>query len=266
MKHLRLLSFALLLIPMLTFAQEVSEAPRTFIKKETKNALSIVVQGLPKNVEAVLDQKIRTNTGMKGKPESGLTLYPQVRYADISTNSLDLYTRVEKASKTSDTESRVTLFLSSGNGNFLDSKTNSEEIRRATTMLQSLEMEVKIYEVNLVIEEQKKVVEKALLVQEKLVKDSVELERKLAETMQAIEQNKRDRANQVMKISEEQVRKGDFEHKLASLQEQQTAGIAARKQKELDELARKAQPVAPATSGPDDTAPEEPKKEDKPRF
>ena len=121
MKVLQLLFItALSLLVSTSFAQEVTEGTRSFLKKESANAISIVVQGQPKNVEAVIEKKMQAVTGQKSKSKRDLKLFESARLANNSMTSLDMYFRVERASKSDKNHSRVNLFLSSGNNNFID--------------------------------------------------------------------------------------------------------------------------------------------------
>lgn len=199
------------------FAQQATEGARTFARKSTANGVSITIMGQSKNVATVLEEKLQKATGSKSKNYKGLRVFEGVRVLSISNSTLDLYYEVEKADNNN---SRVTIFLSSGNENFLDSRDYPDEIYATEDMLAGLELEVNIYEMKLAIEEQGKVIEKAIKEQEKLVKDSVDLEVQLAETLQAIEENKVSRANQLQKIAEEEVRLGEFKEELGNLENQ----------------------------------------------
>ena len=71
------ITFALLIfwgLPSLS-AQDVKETSRKFMKKSTANALTVVIQGQPKNVEAVLNETFKNRTGIKGKTTKGVTAY-----------------------------------------------------------------------------------------------------------------------------------------------------------------------------------------------
>ncbi len=201
-------------------AQSATEGARTFARSSTGNGVSVVLMGQPKNVQAVLEDKIAKATNSKAKNYKGLRQFSGVRYREISNSTLDIYFEVSQAGKGEANQSQVTVFLSSGNENFLDSRDYPDEIYNTRRMLEGLELEVNIYEMKLAIGEQEKVIANAIKTQEKLVKDSVALEVKLAETLQAIEQNKIDRANQLQKIAEEEVRIGEFKQELARLEEQ----------------------------------------------
>ncbi len=201
-------------------AQTASEGARTFTKKSSANGVSVVLMGQPKNVDQVLQDQFKRATGSKGKNYKGMKVFEGVRYNAISNSTLDIYYQVEKASKNDDTNSRVTVFLSSGNENFLDSRDYPDEIYATEELLDGLELDVNIYEMKLAIDEQQKVIDKAIKTQEKLVQDSIDLEISLAETLQAIEENKVNRANQLQSIAEEELRIDEFRHELGRLEEE----------------------------------------------
>ncbi|MEL6653519.1 MAG: hypothetical protein AAFP02_02130 [Bacteroidota bacterium] len=202
-----------------TFGQEVAEGQREFMKKSTANGLTIVVEGEPKNVSKVMDELINRGTGVKGKNTKGFRLHPNARFAEISNATMDVYYDVERASKTTPPQTRVTLFLSSGNDNFMESGTHPDEMSNATEFLENLQYEVTKYEMALAIEAQEKLIEKEVKNHEKMVNDSISLQQKLAETIESIENNKVARANQLVKIEEERQRLINTQQTLARIEQ-----------------------------------------------
>ncbi|MDX2245879.1 MAG: hypothetical protein SF052_03825 [Bacteroidia bacterium] len=198
-------------------AQEIVEGPRNFLKNESQNALSMVVVGQLKNVEAVLDKKFEAATGVKPKAVKGVKTITGASYARMSANTLDMFYKVETATKTDENLTRVNLFLSSGNGNFINSQTDAETMRGAADILKGLQTEVSIYEFELAIEEQTKVIDKAIKDHERMVSDSVKLENKLAETLQEIENNKISRRNQLETIEQEKIKLSNFQSEMSKV-------------------------------------------------
>ncbi|MEZ4827470.1 MAG: hypothetical protein R3C61_14495 [Bacteroidia bacterium] len=198
-------------------AQEIVEGPRNFLKNESYNALSVVVVGQAKNVEAVLDRKFEAATGSKPKSSKGIKTISGATYARMSSNTLDMFYKVEQATKTDANLSRVNLFLSSGNGNFISSETDPETMRGAADILKDLQTDVTIYEFEIAIEEQTKVVDKAIKDHEKMVSDSVKLENRLAETLQEIENNKISRRNQLETIDQEKIKLANFQSEMSKV-------------------------------------------------
>lgn len=238
-----LLVFGLMLAGLSVQAQEVTEGKREFKKKATANALTIVVEGQEKNVQEVMDKKFATATGARGKNSKGLKTFENARMADISSGTMDIFYRVEKTSKAEPPQTRVTLFLSTGNDNFMTSKTHEDEIANAEKLLGDLQLDVTKYEFTLAIENQNKVIEKEIKNHDKMVKDSVSLEQKLAETIEAIENNKVERANQLVKIEEEKQNLIRTQQTLTALEQFGLEGLERNSvenmEKQMDSVARK---------------------------
>jgi predicted DNA-binding ribbon-helix-helix protein len=227
-------------------AQNVVEGKREFSRKTTGNALSVVVEGDLKNVSDVVEEILANASGARAKGFGSTRTFSNARVAQISNSTMDISYRVEKASKSDPPQTRVTLFLSAGNDNFMDSNTHPDEIANATEMLENLQLEVSKYELGLAIEAQNKVIEKAIKDHEKMVSDSVELEQKLAETIEAIENNKVSRANQLVKIEEEKQNLINLQQTLVSIEqnglEQRQEKSEQNMEKSLENVARKPGP------------------------
>lgn len=198
-------------------AQEVHETSRKFMKKSAGNALSIVIQGQPKNVEHVLNDLFKSQTGNKGKTSKGVTAFEGSVFRRISSGTMDYYFEVEKPSKGDEIHSRVSLFIAEGNQNFISSSTHPEQMKAAKTFMKGLEMDVKKYEFQVAIDDQTKLIEKEEKNYEKMYQDSLKLETKLAETLQALEEIKVNRASQKVKIAEEKDRLVEFRTELGRL-------------------------------------------------
>ncbi|MEL6192893.1 MAG: hypothetical protein AAFR66_12625 [Bacteroidota bacterium] len=219
MKTLRYLMTVCLCLGIYTisFGQTptATETTAKFLKKESGNALTINVQGQPKNVKAVLTNDIKTVTGSKPKLKvaSSMTSFLGVTFNKVSSSQMDYHFRVEKAGKSSN-NSTVTFFISAGNNNFVSSAEYPSEIRNAKDYLSGLEFEVKKYELQLTIDEQGKVIEKSIKEHQNMIQDSIKLEKRLAETKQSIIDNKASRANQLIKIDDERAKLEDLKYEL----------------------------------------------------
>ncbi|MEL6252707.1 MAG: ribosomal protein L7/L12 [Bacteroidota bacterium] len=232
-----------LLILTTTLMAQVSEGVQAFAKKESGNALTITLEGQPKNVAEVLNRKFKAETNSKGKAMRGLkTLgggmktFTGVRYSAISSATMDYTYRVEKAKGTKD-HSVVHIWMSTGNNNFIDSGSYPDEIDYAVEMMEGLQHEVSVYEFELMIDEQEKVASNAVKTHDKLVKDSIKLEDQLAKLLDQIEQNKADRAAQLITISQEEQKLADFRIDFEELK----TGIRPEEEINIDEVARKAE-------------------------
>ena len=200
----------------LSLMAQVSEGLQAYAKKESGNALTIMVEGQAKNVAEVMNRKLKAETNTKGKTmrgikrlSGGMKTFTASRYGSISSSSMDYTYRVEKAKGTKD-HSVVHFWISTGNNNFIDSGSYPDEIDAATEMLEGLQHEVAVYEFELMIEEQEKVASNAVKTHDKLVKDSIKLQDQLAKILDQIEQNKSDRATQLLTIADEEQKLADF--------------------------------------------------------
>ena len=212
-----------------------TETTAKFLKKESGNALTINVQGQPKNVKAVLTNDIKTVTGSKPKLKvaSSMTSFLGVTFNKVSSSQMDYHFRVEKAGKSSN-NSTVTFFISAGNNNFVSSAEYPSEIRNAKDYLSGLEFEVKKYELQLTIDEQGKVIEKSIKDHQNMIQDSVKLEKRLAETKQASIDNKASRANQLIKLDDERAKLEDLKYELDVMNG--NADIRVRDDREREEV------------------------------
>lgn len=236
-----LLFLALCLSFTQTSAQEVTEGQREFMKKSTANGLTIVVEGELKNVDHVMNELVNRGTGVRGKNAKGFRLHPNARFAEISNATMDVYYNVERASKTTPPQTRVTVFLSSGNDNFMDSGTHPDEIANATSFLENLQYEITKYELALSVEAQEKLIEKEIKNHDKMVGDSISLQQKLAETVESIENNKVARANQLVKIEEERQRLINIQQTLARIEQH---GLEALEDESVESMEKEMENVS----------------------
>ena len=219
MKALRTLPILLLFCGIsVALAQQVTEGPRPFIKKTSGNSLSIIYTGQPANVEAVLQKWISEASGQRGSSKSGFKAWEGVRIQAFSPNTLDYYLSVDKLSRQDKENSEATFFISAGNENFLSTGSNPEIINEVKSWLESMQKEITIYELQLAIEAQEKVIEKSLKEEDGLQKDSVRLQTTLAETLAAIEQNKASNINQRANTASERDRLMAFREELDLVQ------------------------------------------------
>lgn len=198
-------------------AQDVRETSRKFMRKSNANALTVVIQGQPKNVEDVLNETFKNMTGNKGKKSKGVTAYEAAVFRRIASGTMDYYFEVDQPSKEDNIHTRVSLFIAEGNNNFITSNSHPDQIKAATEYLKGLEMEVKRYEFELAIEDQTKLITKEEKSYDKMYQDSLKLETRLAETIQALEEIKIERATQKVKIADEKTRLQEFRTELGRI-------------------------------------------------
>lgn len=230
MKATSFLSFATayllacVLLPTFAMAQKAEFSPQVFAAKISQPAISLVMEGQPKNVEEVLKGKIEKASGVKAKSyKGGIDVFAQAKVAEISaTTVFDIYFRVEKPSKDDNTHAKVTMFLSLGNeANFVTQDKYAAEIANASAMLEKMVNEVRIYELQLAVEAQGKVIGTELNRQLDLEKSMASLEKKREEILREIETNRAAQEAQKGTIAAAQ-------QKLAELQAAlQAMGVAA---------------------------------------
>ena len=186
-------------------AQTVSEGQQPFRKKESANALYVTIEGQQKNIEHLLEEKFNSKAGKKSKNDKGVRVFESARVADISSSTMNYYYDVDKI-KGQDNACNVRLFIATGPNNFLNSDENPGEMLAAREIMENLQYETTVYEFELAVEEQNRILSKATKEFDGMVRDSIKLKKRYEETVAAIEQNKIDRHNQLVQLEEDQKR------------------------------------------------------------
>ena len=215
-----ILFFISLSLPLLLIAQEADLTKKSFMKVGAVDAARITVEGHDKNVDAVLQQWFKEKTGEKGKKTKGMRVYEGVILKEISDKTLDIYYDLNKAGTKEVPSTEVSLFISLGNESIMDPDLYPNEMDNAIKMLNALPKDVKIYELELAIEDQNKTLEKTIKEYEKMGRDSVNLQQRLVETQQAIEQNIVDRQQQRVSIKTEEGVLEEFKARLKAIKEE----------------------------------------------
>lgn len=161
------------------------------------NAVVIELEGQAKNVEEVMKRKF---SKLKGKSDKGFEAFTGVIFSEISSNTIDIYYKVEKKDET---HSKIIMFLSQGYNNFMSSRDFPGEIGNAIKMLDAMIVEVRKYELELAIAAQTKVIEDEVKEQEKLVGENEDLVKEKEKLQKELEENKTETENNV-KAQEEQ--------------------------------------------------------------
>ncbi len=185
-------------------AQKVYESTQTFMRKDQGNSLSVDIQGQKKNIEDVLDQKFNIQTGKKSRSMKGVTAFETARMLDVSPRELNYYYDVEKK-KGVDNTCTVRLFIKDGR-EFLSSETDPEEMESATEILNNLQYETKVYEFELAVTEQEKIVEDVVKDHRKMIEDSIKLESRMDDLIKDMEKNSKEIEKQIVKMEEERLR------------------------------------------------------------
>ncbi|MFK7920824.1 MAG: hypothetical protein AB8H47_02660 [Bacteroidia bacterium] len=169
-------------------AAQVEETTASFAKKvkPSGNALTFVIEGNAEEILTVLNDKFAVGTGEKVKSFKGLQALESVTFAEISDRTMDYYYRVEPVENTEGKYSRITMFLSAGYYNFLDSEKYPEEVAKATTFLQSLDLKTKMYQLEQKITLQQEAVAKVQKTQDELIEKAEKLTKDVADEQNAI--------------------------------------------------------------------------------
>lgn len=197
-------------------AAQVEETTVSFAKKvkPSGNALTFVIEGNAEEILAVLDDKFSVGTGEKVKNFKGLQALESVTFAEISDRTMDYYYRVDPVENTNGKYSRITMFLSAGYYNFLDSEKYPEEVAKATTFLQSLDLKTKMYQLEQKVTAQQVVIAKAQKMQDETIEKEEKLTKEVASTQ-----------NNILKMEEEIAK---LKEKIVAAQAQITKTEAAK--------------------------------------
>lgn len=206
MKKILLLTAMLMTMFSASWAQKSTQGKEKSPLGTDGSCLIVELEGQKKNVESVLEAKFKK---LKGKKEKGYEAFKEQVFSEISSNTLDIYYKVETKK---DNQSTVIMFLATGYDNWLNMQDHAPELNNAMKMLDKLAAEVRTYELNLAIEAQTKVVEDALKDQEKTVKDYEKLGKDLEKLQKEIEDNKAEQEAS-KKLQEEQKKTIETEKK-----------------------------------------------------
>ncbi|MEM9983986.1 MAG: hypothetical protein AAF804_02730 [Bacteroidota bacterium] len=228
---LPLLVFSLLLTLGLAplRAQDAKEGNFTYMKKETVPGVSIVIMGQPSNVEDVVKAAFKENAKARARSQKGMTYFEETRFSPISSEEYDYYFTFEKPSRKDDDHTQINLFLKDQDQGFVTSVAHPRTIANAKNWLADLELETKVYEMNLVIEDQRKLLERTVQAEHDLISDSTKLQRDLSNLQEDISDNKQNLADQRELIKEEQDKLESFELKMKGLREERDVLKEARR-------------------------------------
>lgn len=207
------------------FAQTARDTRTSFAKIANIDAVSIRIEGQEKNIEEVMELYLENATGERQKRSKGHNVLYGTYLRQVSDRTLDIYYTVEKVGTKDRPVGEIIFFMALGNETFLTQDRYPEEFRKAKDLLNSIPVEVRIYELGLAIEEQEKLMDKAYKQYENLGSDSIRLEQTLIETQAAIEQNIEDRTNQRQTVAEESARLAEFR---AMLEQEKRRALAPK--------------------------------------
>lgn len=244
------LTLSLCLIPLQMWAQpgseetarmafpSVQEETLAFAKKlkPSGNGLTIVVNANAEELESVIKDKLEVSTGEKVKTSKGLFTLESVIFEDISSRTLDYYYRVEPIGKSDENVSRVSLFVSAGYYNFLDSEKFPQEIESARAFLQQLEKNIQIFKLQEKINAQQELVSQQLKEEADLQKEREKLQKERVDAQDNINKMEAEIESLKAKIADNQANLLKADQAMtsnASSMETQAQALAAEKDKLL---------------------------------
>lgn len=184
----RLFFIILLLGVGFTQAQEITEGTFVFTKKITPsaNGLSMVVEGNEEVVSEWFEAEWKGLTNKKPKNvKQDVMGMEAMQVARFSNATLDYYYRIESLGKEMPGFTRINLFLSAGNYNFLSSEKYPKEMDAAKSWLQELPAHLEVFRNAQAVDEQEAMIVKAekelknlQTDQKKLEKEQMDLDRK----------------------------------------------------------------------------------------
>ncbi|MFK7970739.1 MAG: hypothetical protein AB8F95_10240 [Bacteroidia bacterium] len=187
----------------------VKEMTFDFVKKvsPTANGISTYLYGTTDNLELVISEQFKNAANAKSKSFKGVEAFEGVIFTDISPLTLDYYYRLEE-DKNHPGKTRMVLFISAGNYNFMNSEKYPEVMKAAKVWMASLDRAARLKKMNEQITAQQELVTKATETlaktteeSQKLSKDQAglkadleKLQAKLAEVEKELENNKKTQA------------------------------------------------------------------------
>lgn len=221
-----------LMIVLPLSAQDAIEGNYEYMRNETAPGLSIVILGQPKNVEEVIENIFREMADERTRSRKGMMAIEKARFSPISAEEYNYYFTTESPSRRDDEHTEIHMFIADQEENFITSVNHPRTIANAKIWLADLEMETKVYEMSLVIEDQRKVLERSMAEEEDLEKDSVGLEQDLIDLRERMAENRQELIDQRAEVASEQAELQAFEAKLRALREEREILREARRRAE----------------------------------
>ncbi len=214
------------------FGQDAVEGNFTFMRSETAPGLSIVIQGQAKSVDEVIAAVFKDVANERGKSRKGMVVFENARFTTLSSEEYTYSFTIEAPSRRDDEHTRINMFIQDVNQDFVTSVNHPRTVAKAKNWLSDLEMETQVYEMTLVIEDQRKIVENAIKAHRDLIADSTSLQEDLVDLRQSISDNKEELARQREDVAEEGEQLRAFEAKLRALREERDIVREARRRAE----------------------------------
>lgn len=214
MKQIYTIALLLLTVPL--FGQEPQTGRFDFYKKiaDVAPGITITYEGSPDNFRDVLAERLSQSTNDKlDKIKGDLSAHLALVYPAISEQTLDYYFLIEEDNRQGQ-KTKVTMFLSLGNDNFLTQQSHPAEYAAAINMLSTLSqdinaelMRVALAEMEAALEAEEKRMKELLSEAEELAKVKKKLEADLEENKKAIEANieAKEKQKEILQLVQSQV-------------------------------------------------------------
>lgn len=167
-------------------AHEVSVS----INNETKTAFQADYAVSNDLMKATLDDRFKSANFPKGKNYKGYTLYKEVVFPELSTNKIDIYTRVDGKK----TNATIVMLVATGYDNFINSGNDPADAANIITFLNKLVGDAATMQIKINIANQEEAVKNADKALKKtssdnadLIKDKEKIEKKIAESNTAVD-------------------------------------------------------------------------------
>lgn len=184
------------------FAAAQSEFTTVTYLKVEREAVANEVPFSEKTIMQAIDSKME-GMGYKGKDTKGFTVYRSVKMAELGSAEYNLYFIAERKSRRNRDNATLTLMLSKGNENFITRATDATLFNNAKAYLENLVPVIAAFDLELQINEQQEVVDKANKKYTELIDDAQSLEKKRKGLEKDIENNKKDQENQQADIEKQ---------------------------------------------------------------
>ena len=205
----RFFSIILLLAYTTLQGQEIKEGTFVFAKKITPsaNGLSMVVEGEAEMVSDWFETEWKGLTNKKPKNvKQDVMGMESMQVARFSNATLDYYYRIEPLGKEMPGFTRINLFLSAGNYNFLSSEKYPAEMEAAKNWLGELPAHLEVFRNKRAVEEQEAMIVKAEKELKSLQHEAQKLEKEQLALDRKKEANELLQQNQTSILEKEKVK------------------------------------------------------------
>ncbi len=162
------------------------------------NEIAFPEKTIMKAIDANLELK-----GFKGKSTKGFTVYKNVNLPELGAGNFDLYFNADRKSRRNKDNSTLELLISTGNDNFVNTKSNPVLIANAKTYLNNIIVMITAFDLEQQINVQQDEVTKSDKKYNNYIDDGQSLEKKKRDIENDIEKNKKDKESQLADLEKQ---------------------------------------------------------------